>query len=96
MNGSGVFNVTSTVTNTQTFNATLTLSTADGARTLGFTNNSTTPGQSLIFAGGMTTTQTGTKTISINGIGNASISGILSNGTGLVGIDEEWHRHVDA
>ena len=80
MNGSGMFNVTSTVTNTETFNAALTLSTAGGGRTLGFTNDSTTPGQSLIFAGGMTTTQTGTKTVSINGAGNTSISGILSDG----------------
>src|SRR5690348_16383964 len=53
MNGSGVFNVTSAVTNTETFNAMLTLSTANGDRPLGFTNNCTTPGQSLILAGGM-------------------------------------------
>jgi autotransporter-associated beta strand protein len=81
MNGSGVFNVTSTVTNTETFNALLTLSTAAGPRTLGFTNSSTTLGQSLIFAGGMTTTQTGIKTVSINGPGNVGISGILSDGS---------------
>ena len=82
MNGSGMFSVTSTVTNTETFNALLTLSTAGGPRTLGFTDSSTTPGQSLIFVGGMTTTQTGTKTISLNGTGNISISGVLSDGAG--------------
>src|SRR6185312_13568883 len=86
MNGSGVFNVTSTVTNTETFNATLTLSTANGNRTLGFTNSSTAPGQSLILAGGMTTLQTGTKTVSINGAGNTSIRGILNNGTGQLAL----------
>src|SRR6185312_12508080 len=86
MSGSGTFNVTGTVTNTQTFNAAMILSTAAGARTLGFTNNSTTPGQSLIFAGGMTTTNTNTKTISVNGPGNTSISGILNNGSGQLAL----------
>src|SRR6185312_8785255 len=41
MNGSGWFKVNSTVANTETFNANLTLSTANGDRILGFTNNST-------------------------------------------------------
>ncbi len=86
MNGTGVFTVNSTVTNSQTFNAGLILSTANGARTLGFTNNSIMPGQSLIFAGGMTTANTGTKTISINGSGNVSIGGILSNGSGVLAL----------
>ncbi len=86
MNGTGVFNVTGTVTNTQTFNAALILSTANGNRTLGFTNSSTTQGQSLILAGGMTTANTGVKTISINGSGNTSIGGILSNGSGTLAL----------
>lgn len=86
VNGSGWFTINSTVTNTQTFNALLTLSAANGARTLNFTNNSIAPGQSLVFAGGMTTTNTGAKTVVINGAGNTAISGSISNGTGVLAL----------
>jgi autotransporter-associated beta strand protein len=86
MNGSGVFTVNSTVTNSQTFNASFILSTGNGARTLGFTNSSTTLGQRLIFAGDMTTTNTGVKTVSINGPGDTIVSGALSDGTGMLAL----------
>ncbi len=86
MNGSGWFTVNSTVTNSQIFNAGLILSTANGNRTPAFTNNSTTPGQNLIFTGGMTTANTGTKTVLISGAGNTVISGAMNNGAGLLAL----------
>ncbi|HXT12522.1 MAG TPA: FN3 associated domain-containing protein [Candidatus Angelobacter sp.] len=81
VNGSGGFDLNSTVTNVQTFNAALILSTANGNRTLGFTNNSPIPGPSLIFNGGMATTNTGTKTVFILGTGNVAINGNMTDGT---------------
>ena len=86
MNGSGEFIVNSTVTNSEKFNASLTLSTANGARTLNFTNNSTSPGQTLTFAGSITTTNTGTKTVSISGNGNTVISGSMTDGSGMLAL----------
>ena len=73
----------------------LTLSTANGARTLTFNNNSTTPGQSLTFAGTMTTANTGTKTISVGGVGNTTISGSINNQFVPCGVDQERQRDAD-
>jgi uncharacterized repeat protein (TIGR03806 family) len=86
MNGSGEFSVNSTVVNNELFNANLILSAANGARTLAFTNNSTAAGQNLTFAGGMTTTNTGTKTVAIGGNGNTTISGNITDGSGQLAL----------
>jgi autotransporter-associated beta strand protein len=86
MNGSGQFTVNSTVTQSQLFNASLTVSTANGARTLNFTNNSITSGQTLTFAGNFTTTNTGTKTITFSGNGNTVINGNMTDGSGMLAL----------
>ncbi|HLX69206.1 MAG TPA: PA14 domain-containing protein, partial [Verrucomicrobiae bacterium] len=86
MNGSGQFTVNSTVTRSQLFNASLTVSTANGARTLNFTNNSTAPGQILTFAGNLTTTNTGTKTVATSGNGNTAINGSMIDGSGMLAL----------
>ncbi len=88
LNGSGQFSVNSTVTNSQLLNATLALSTANGNRTLSFTNNSTTPGQTLTFAGNLSTTNTGTKTVTIGGSGNTVISGSMTDGAGMLALSK--------
>ncbi len=86
VNGSGQFSLNSTVTNSQLFNASLTLSTANGNRSLFFTNNSTTPQQALTFAGNISTTNTGTKTVTIAGNGNTIISGSMTDGSGMLAL----------
>ena len=83
VNGMGSFTVNSTVTKGQLFNANLSLSTANGARTLGFTNNSSFI---LTFAGNMTTAFTGTKTVAVGGSGNTVITGSLSDGSGTLAL----------
>jgi autotransporter-associated beta strand protein len=88
MSGSGEFTVNSTVVNNELFNANLAMSTASGPRTLAFTNNSTTAGQSLTFAGGMTAGAAGTKTVMIGGSGNTIISGNMSDGLGQLALTE--------
>ena len=70
-----------TVAADQLFNANLALS-VTGAYT--FTNNSTTNG--LAIAGGISASTTGTKTLTVAGAGNTTVSGAIADGSGQVAL----------
>jgi fibronectin-binding autotransporter adhesin len=86
LNLNGAITVNSTVTNSQLFNANLTLGT-DGttAGSFTFTNNSTTGGQLLTIAGNVSqktaNNNNPARTLNLAGSGNGLISGII-NGNG--------------
>jgi autotransporter-associated beta strand protein len=83
-NNSGV-TVQNTVVNNQLINANIVLDNANGNKAFNFVNNDTA--QSLTFAGGITSTTTGTKTLNLNtNSGNAIISGNITNGSGTVNL----------
>ena len=86
MSGSGIITINPTVVSNELFNVNFTMSTAGGARTLAFTNNSVAAGQSLTFAGGLTAGAAGTKTILIGGNGKTFISGNLTDGAGQLAL----------
>ena len=86
INGFGSITSTATVTNSQLFNANLILGTFSADRTLTFLNNNTNAGKTLTFAGGMTTTTTFTKTLTLGGSGNVIVSGNIINGSGIIAI----------
>ena len=86
LNAGGAIVVNSTVTNSQSFNANLTLGTANGDDAFTVTNNSITGGQLLTLAGSVSSTTTGAKTLTVNGAGNTRISGIISNGSGTLAL----------
>lgn len=81
LGSAGNFTVNSTVTTTQTVNTALAL---NGGYT--FTNNSVAGGQSLSIGGGISSATAGTKTLAVNGAGNTTISGNISNGSGGIGL----------
>jgi autotransporter-associated beta strand protein len=84
LNDSGAITVNSTVTNNETVNANVILGTLRGVvSTISLTNNSTTPGQLLTFAGNISPTTIGTggatnKTLALGGSGNGAVTGIIS------------------
>ena len=86
LSGNGSIVVNSTVVTNELFNANFSLSTANGDRTIIFSNGSTANGQSLTFAGAFNTARTGTKTIAVSGNGQMLFSGGISDGTGVLAI----------
>jgi autotransporter-associated beta strand protein len=91
LNDSGAITVNSTVTNNETINARIVLGTSRSTTsTISLTNNSTTPGQLLTVAGGISPSTAGTgtvttKTLALGGSGNGAVTGIISgNGSGGV------------
>lgn len=91
LNDSGAITVNSTVTNNETINASIVLGTSRSTTsTISLTNNSTTPGQLLTVAGGISPSTAGTgtvttKTLALGGSGNGAVTGIISgNGSGGV------------
>jgi fibronectin-binding autotransporter adhesin len=91
LNDSGAITVNSTVTNNQTVNAMIVLGTSRSTTsTISLTNNSTTSGQLLTVAGGISPSTAGTgtvatKTLALGGSGNGAVTGIISgNGSGGV------------
>jgi len=83
-NAGGV-TMNNTVVNNQLFDANIVLGTANGNQAYTFTNQDTA--ESLTFAGGITSTTTGIKTLNLNtNTGNASISGDITNGSGTVNL----------
>jgi autotransporter-associated beta strand protein len=91
LNDSGAITVNSTVTNNETINANVILGTSRSTTsTISLTNNSTTPGQLLTVAGGISPSTAGTgtvttKTLALGGSGNCAVTGIISgNGSGGV------------
>jgi autotransporter-associated beta strand protein len=79
----GGVQMNATVANDQVINANLALSTT-GTYTIGLTNNSTT--NTLTVAGGISASNAGTKVLTLAGSGNASVSGNITNGLGVVAI----------
>jgi hypothetical protein len=91
LNDSGAITINSTVTNNETINASIVLGTSRSTTsTISLTNNSTTPGQLLTVAGGISPSTAGTgtvttKTVALGGSGNGVVTGIISgNGSGGV------------
>jgi autotransporter-associated beta strand protein len=91
LNDSGAITVNSTVTNNETINASIVLGTSRSTiSTISLTNNSTTPGQLLTVAGGISPSTAGTgtvttKTLALGGSGNGAVTGVISgNGSGGV------------
>jgi autotransporter-associated beta strand protein len=91
LNDSGAITVNSTVTNNETINASIVLGTSRSTTsTISLTNNSTTSGQLLTVAGGISPSTAGTgtvttKTLALGGSGNGAVTGIISgNGSGGV------------
>lgn len=91
LNDSGAITVNSSVTNNETINASIVLGTSRSTTsTISLTNNSTTPGQLLTVAGGISPSTAGTgtvttKTLALGGSGNGAVTGIISgNGSGGV------------
>jgi fibronectin-binding autotransporter adhesin len=78
----GAIRISSTVTNSQLFNASLSLGTAAGNKTFLITNASTSA--PLILAGGLSTAQTGNITNTFAGAGSVIINGPILNGSGSV------------
>jgi autotransporter-associated beta strand protein len=84
LNDSGAITVNSTVTNNETVNANVILGLLRGVvSTISLTNNSTTPGQLLTFAGSISPTTLGiggaaSKTLALGGSGNGAVTGIIS------------------
>jgi autotransporter-associated beta strand protein len=91
LNDSGAIAINSTVTNNETINASIVLGTSRSTTsTISLTNDSTTPGQLLTVAGGISPSTAGTgtvttKTLALGGSGNGVVTGIISgNGSGGV------------
>ncbi|MEI7901551.1 MAG: autotransporter-associated beta strand repeat-containing protein, partial [bacterium] len=61
--------------------ANLTLGTAAGVQTFTIANNSTTGGQLLTIAGGVSSGWSSTKTLTVTGAGNTEINGVISTGS---------------
>ena len=86
LNNGGTVTVTNSVTNTQLFNANLTLGTNWTAQTYTIDNYSTQPGTSLTLAGNIAGSSSssvetaGAKTFAVVGTGNTAISGGIANG----------------
>ena len=80
----GGITVNSNVAADQLIHANIVLGTANGNQSYAFTNNSTT--NSLTSAGGISSTTTGTKTLTVGGAGNTALSGALTNGTGKLAL----------
>ena len=84
LNNGGAVTTSSTVTGSQTFNATLTLGTDTTAQTYTISNNGTVANVLLTFAGGITGASSGgtsgAKTLAVVGTGNTTVSGSISNG----------------
>lgn len=81
LNASGAITVNSTVTASELFNANLVLGTGSGAITVTIANNSTTGGQLLTIAGGVSGYLANTKTLAVTGAGNTEMSGVISTGS---------------
>jgi len=79
----GGVQMNSTVANNELIDSNLALSTS-GTYSIGLTNNSTT--NTLSVAGGISTSTTGAKLLTVTGAGNTAISGNLTNGTGTLGL----------
>lgn len=80
----GGITVNSNVAADQLIHANIVLGTANGNLSYAFTNNSTT--NSLTSAGGVSSTTTGIKTLTVSGAGNTALSGALTNGTGTLAL----------
>ncbi|RBP38153.1 putative secreted protein with PEP-CTERM sorting signal [Roseimicrobium gellanilyticum] len=82
LDNGGAITINATVTTSQLINAGLVLGNDGTAQLFSITNNSTTGGQLLTLAGGISgSTGAGIKTLAVAGAGNTLISGIISNGT---------------
>ena len=82
LDNTGAVTMNATVASNQLINANLVLGTANGNNTFTLTNDSLT--NSLAFAGGISSTTTGNKTLTVTGAGATSISGALTNGSGVL------------
>lgn len=82
LDNGGAITINAAVTTSQLINAALILGNDGTAQIFSITNNSTTGGQLLTLAGGITgSTGAGIKTLAVAGAGNTLISGIIGNGT---------------
>jgi autotransporter-associated beta strand protein len=79
----GGIQMNSTVAANQLINANLALSTT-GTYAVGLTNDSTT--NTLTVAGGISASTAGTKTLTVTGAGNTTISGDIASGSGAVAL----------
>lgn len=84
INSNGMVLVTASVVSNQLVNANLSLGTAAGANPFVISNNSTTAG--LTIAGGISTAQTGTKTVTAAGAGVITVNGNIANGSGAIAL----------
>ncbi|MCW1885441.1 autotransporter-associated beta strand repeat-containing protein [Luteolibacter flavescens] len=84
--GAGGITVNATVAANQVVNANLNLGTAAGAEGVTLTNSKAAASNSLTVAGGISTTQTGTKTLTVAGTGVTNVSGAISNGSGTLAL----------
>lgn len=78
--GAGTINANATTGFSPLINAKINLGAAAGNESFTFSANLDSLGNGLIYAGGISTTQTGIKTLTIAGAGSSTVSGVISDG----------------
>ena len=86
LEGTGSIALNAAVVQNQLVNANLNLGTIAGAEAFTVTNSKAAATNNLTLAGGISTTQTGTKTLTVAGTGITNISGAITNGSGTVAL----------
>ncbi|MCW1925564.1 autotransporter-associated beta strand repeat-containing protein [Luteolibacter arcticus] len=86
LEGTGAITMSATVAANQLVNANVNLGTAAGAEAFTITNSKAAASNSLTIAGGISTTQTGAKSLTVNGTGVINISGAIANGSGTIAL----------
>lgn len=87
LNGSGSISMDNAVVNNQLINANVNLGATDGAQAFTISNLKTAT-NTLTIAGGLSTTQTGVKTLTVNSAGLTNISGAITDGSGTLSLNK--------
>ncbi|MES2921036.1 MAG: autotransporter-associated beta strand repeat-containing protein [Verrucomicrobiota bacterium] len=88
LGASGSISMAAAVVNNQLINANLSLGTAAGAEGFTITNSKAAASNSLTLAGGVSTLQSGVKTLTIAGTGVTNISGAINDGSGTLALNK--------
>lgn len=83
-----IINATTVTGFTPLLNANLSLGNAAGDETFTFSSNISSLNKSIDYAAGISTAQTGIKTISITGAGNSNIYGNITDGSGVLALSK--------